>query len=146
MIGYVAPDLSLYFRVPIDVSVDRLLARRIKLKFYESGMDLGWSANPVESFRMFQGKVLEEYDRLVDELESLDWPESIKALQRNWIGRSEGAEIRFAVAGADPGTEVGDRGYNTIIVFTTRPDTLYGATYMVLAPENPLVDRITAED
>ena len=61
----VRPDLALYFRVPIDVSVDRLLARRVKLKFYEAGMDLGWSANPVESFRLFQGKVLDEYDQLV---------------------------------------------------------------------------------
>jgi dTMP kinase len=63
----VKPDLALYFRVPIDVSLDRLTARRVKLKFYEAGMDLGWSNNPVESFRMFQGKVLEEYDRIVDE-------------------------------------------------------------------------------
>jgi dTMP kinase len=63
----VRPDLSLYFRVPIDVSLDRLMARRVKLKFYEAGMDLGWSANPVESFRLFQGKVLEEYERIVDE-------------------------------------------------------------------------------
>ena len=63
----VRPDLTLYFRVPIDVSLDRLMARRVKLKFYEAGMDLGWSANPVESFRLFQGKVLMEYDRLVDE-------------------------------------------------------------------------------
>ena len=63
----VRPDLALYFRVPIDVSVDRLLARRVKLKFYEAGLDMGWSTNAVESFRMFQGKVLDEYDRLVDE-------------------------------------------------------------------------------
>ncbi|MBZ5559811.1 MAG: hypothetical protein LAO77_21290 [Acidobacteriia bacterium] len=63
----VRPDLALYFRVPIDMSVDRLMARRVKLKFYEAGMDLGWSSNPVESFRLFQGKVLDEYDRLVDE-------------------------------------------------------------------------------
>jgi dTMP kinase len=63
----VRPDLALYFRVPIDVSVDRLMARRIKLKFYESGMDLGWSTNPVESFRLFQGKVLDEYDAIVNE-------------------------------------------------------------------------------
>ena len=53
--------------MPIDVSVDRLMARRVKLKFYEAGMDIGWSTNPVESFRLFQGKVLDEYDRLVDE-------------------------------------------------------------------------------
>ena len=63
----VRPDLALYFRTPIDVSVDRLLARRVKLKFYEAGMDLGWSNNPTESFRLFQGKVLEEYDHIVDE-------------------------------------------------------------------------------
>jgi dTMP kinase len=63
----VRPDLTLYFRVPIDVSVDRLMARRVKLKFYEAGMDLGWSTNPMESFRLFQGRVLGEYDRLVDE-------------------------------------------------------------------------------
>jgi dTMP kinase len=63
----VRPDLTLYFRVPIDVSIDRLVARRVKLKFYEAGLDLGWSTNPVESFRLFQGKVLEEYDRIVDE-------------------------------------------------------------------------------
>jgi dTMP kinase len=63
----VRPDLSLYFRVPIEVSVDRLVARRAKLKFYEAGLDMGWSTQPVESFRLFQGRVLEEYDRLVDE-------------------------------------------------------------------------------
>src|SRR6266542_1708285 len=63
----VKPDLAVYFRVPIDVSLDRLLARRVKLKFYEAGMDMGWSNNPVESFRLFQGRVLDEYDRLVDE-------------------------------------------------------------------------------
>ena len=65
----VRPDLAVYFRVPIEVSTDRLLARRVKLKFYEAGLDLGWSANAVESFRLFQGKVLEEYDRIVDEFE-----------------------------------------------------------------------------
>jgi dTMP kinase len=63
----VKPDLAVYFRVPIDVSTERLLARRVKLKFYEAGMDMGWSTNLVESFRIFQGKVLDEYDRLVDE-------------------------------------------------------------------------------
>jgi len=78
-------------------------------------------------------------DRLLDGLDDLDWPLSLKALQRNWIGRSEGAEIEFPAAGiANPG--------QSIRVFTTRPDTLYGATYMVLAPENPLVDQITTPD
>ncbi|MBA3297611.1 MAG: thymidylate kinase [Acidobacteria bacterium] len=65
----VKPDLAVYFRVPLDVSTDRLLARRVKLKFYEAGMDMGFSSNLVESFRMFQGKVLEEYDRMVDEFD-----------------------------------------------------------------------------
>jgi dTMP kinase len=65
----VRPDLALYFRVPIDVSLDRLMARRVKLKFYEAGLDMGWSLNAQESFRIFQGKVLEEYDRLVEEFD-----------------------------------------------------------------------------
>lgn len=63
----VRPDLAVYFRVPIEVSIDRLLARRVKLKFYEAGMDMGWSTNPVDSFKIFQGKVLDEYDTIVDE-------------------------------------------------------------------------------
>ena len=80
----VMPDLTLYFRVPIDVSLDRLMARRVKLKFYEAGMDLGWSTNPAESFRLFQGKVLEEYDRIVDEygLEVVDAIGSITTQQQ----------------------------------------------------------------
>jgi dTMP kinase len=63
----VRPDLAMYFRVPIDVSVDRLLARRVKLKFYEAGMDLALSPNSVESFRLFQSRVLDSYDLLVEE-------------------------------------------------------------------------------
>ena len=80
----VRPDLSLYFRVPIDVSVERLMARRVKLKFYEAGMDMGWSANPLESFRLFQGKVLDEYDQLVQEfgMEVIDARGSITDQQR----------------------------------------------------------------
>ncbi len=80
----VRPDLALYFRVPIDVSLDRLLARRVKLKFYEAGMDMGWSNDPAESFRLFQGKVLAEYDRLVQEfgLEVVDATGSISDQQR----------------------------------------------------------------
>jgi dTMP kinase len=80
----VRPDLALYFRVPIDVSLDRLMARRVKLKFYEAGMDLGWSANPIESFRLFQGKVLDEYDHISDEfnLEVVDAKGSITEQQR----------------------------------------------------------------
>ena len=80
----VKPDLALYFRVPIDVSLDRLLARRVKLKFYEAGMDMGWSSNLAESFRMFQGKVLDEYDRLVEEfdLQVIEASTSITEQQR----------------------------------------------------------------
>ena len=80
----VRPNLTLYFRVPIDVSVDRLMARRVKLKFYEAGMDLGWSSNPTESFRLFQGKVLGEYDQLVNEfgLQVIDAAGSITEQQR----------------------------------------------------------------
>jgi leucyl-tRNA synthetase len=75
-------------------------------------------------------------DRLLDDLDLLDWSESIKSMQRNWIGRSHGALARFPVEGHDVEIEV----------FTTRPDTLFGATYMVLAPEHPLVDVVTANE
>src|SRR5919204_5690946 len=80
----VKPDLAVYFRVPIDVSVDRLLARRVKLKFYEAGLDMGWSTSPIESFRLFQGKVLEEYDQIVQEfgLQVVDAAGSITDQQR----------------------------------------------------------------
>lgn len=71
-------------------------------------------------------------DRLLEDLDELDWPESIKEMQRNWIGRSEGAEVTFTVQGTD----------KTFRVFTTRPDTLFGATYCVLAPEHELVNEI----
>src|SRR5437016_6492898 len=63
----VRPDMAVYFRVPITTSLDRLLARRVKLKFYEAGLDMGWSTSPPESFRIFQSKVLEEYDSIVPE-------------------------------------------------------------------------------
>ena len=72
-------------------------------------------------------------DRLIDDLEVLDWPDKVKNMQRNWIGRSRGAEVDFTAAG------------HSITVFTTRPDTLFGATYLVLAPEHELVDALTAD-
>jgi dTMP kinase len=80
----VKPNLAVYFRVTIDVSLDRLLARRVKLKFYEAGMDMGWSANPVESFRLFQSKVLDEYEHVVPEhgLSVIDATGSITDQQR----------------------------------------------------------------
>jgi leucyl-tRNA synthetase len=76
-------------------------------------------------------------ERLLEGLERVDWSEGIKELQRNWIGRSEGAEVDFHLAASSGNPDVRVR------VFTTRPDTLFGATYMVLAPEHPLVNRIT---
>ncbi|HEY2103548.1 MAG TPA: leucine--tRNA ligase [Chthoniobacterales bacterium] len=79
-------------------------------------------------------------ERLASELDELDWPEGIKLLQRNWIGKSEGAEIDFEIA------DCALSGPEKIRVFTTRPDTLYGATYMVLAPEHSLVDLIVTEE
>lgn len=84
-------------------------------------------------------RITEYSDRLADDLELLDWPEKVKTMQRNWIGRSRGAEVTFAGQGPD-GTE------HPIEVFTTRPDTLFGATYMVLAPEVELVDQLIAEE
>ncbi|MCU0266500.1 MAG: leucine--tRNA ligase, partial [Actinomycetia bacterium] len=79
-------------------------------------------------------------DRLVDDLDRLDWPEPIKIMQRNWIGRSDGARVDFPVDGRGG---VGDDA--VITVFTTRPDTLFGATFMVVAPEHPLVDRLVPD-
>ena len=78
------PDAAFYFRVPIDVAVARIIGARAKIKFYEAGMDLGLSADPVESFRLFQGRVLEEYDRLSGEygFRVIDGTRSIDAQQR----------------------------------------------------------------
>ena len=93
---------------------------------------------PVERrpMRQWMLRITAFAQRLIDELDGLDWPEGIRMLQRNWIGRSEGAEVKFTIDGND----------ETITVFTTRPDTLFGATYMVLAPEHRLVDEIVTEE
>ncbi len=93
--------------------------------------------HPVERrpMRQWMLRITSFADRLIAELDGLDWPDSIKLLQRNWIGRSEGAEVIFSIEDtAQP-----------VRVFTTRPDTLFGATYLVLAPEHALVEEITAE-
>jgi leucyl-tRNA synthetase len=82
-------------------------------------------------------KITAYADRLVDDLALVDWPESVKTMQREWIGRSEGAEIDFGVQG---------HPREMLRVFTTRPDTLYGATFMVLSPEHPLVERVTTSE
>ena len=81
-------------------------------------------------------KITEYAQQLIDDLDLLDWPDNIKEMQRNWIGRSEGASVTFAI----------DQSEEKIDVFTTRVDTLFGATYMVLAPEHDLVQSITTED
>ncbi|MBL3642600.1 leucine--tRNA ligase [Bacillus sp. RHFB] len=94
--------------------------------------------HPVERRPMKQWmlRITAYADRLIDDLNDVDWPENIKDMQRNWIGRSEGAEVTFNIDGFD----------ETFTVFTTRPDTLFGATYAVLAPEHPFVDKITTAD
>ncbi len=86
--------------------------------------------------RQWMLRITKYAQRLIDELDTLDWPEGIKLLQKNWIGRSEGAEVKFQILNFNSQVEV----------FTTRPDTLFGATYMVLAPEHPLVSEITASE
>lgn len=88
--------------------------------------------------RQWMMRITAYSDRLLDDLDVLDWPADIKAMQRNWIGRSTGAAVLFR-AGSPPAA-------SDIEVFTTRPDTLFGATYLVLAPEHPLVEQLTATD
>ncbi|MFD1739266.1 leucine--tRNA ligase [Bacillus salitolerans] len=94
--------------------------------------------HPVERRPMKQWmlKITAYADRLLEDLEELDWPESLKDMQRNWIGRSEGAHVHFTIEGHQ----------ESFTVFTTRPDTLFGATYAVLAPEHPFVDVITTAE
>ncbi|WP_416353073.1 leucine--tRNA ligase [Agrilactobacillus fermenti] len=86
--------------------------------------------------RQWMLKITAYADRLLDDLDLIDWPENVKEMQRNWIGRSEGAAVTFKVVDSE----------DTIEVFTTRPDTLFGATYMVMAPEHELVDKITTAE
>jgi leucyl-tRNA synthetase len=86
------------------------------------------------NMRQWMMRITAYADRLIDDLDLLDWTDSIKAMQRNWIGRSEGARVDFASPAG------------TITVFTTRPDTLFGASFMVLAPEHPLVDALTTAE
>jgi leucyl-tRNA synthetase len=86
------------------------------------------------NMRQWMMRITSYADRLLDDLDRLDWPEPIKLMQRNWIGRSDGARVSFSTSAGD------------IEVFTTRPDTLFGATFMVLSPEHPLVDALTTTD
>jgi leucyl-tRNA synthetase len=124
-------------------------------------------SHPVErvALKQWMLRITAYADRLAYELDDLDWPESIKLLQRNWIGRSTGAEVDFFIGAGDTAgatgsaseqfedwkttrTESGwptESGEDVLRVYTTRPDTLYGATYMVIAPEHPFVDRLTTD-
>ncbi len=100
--------------------------------------EVGGFAVERRPMRQWMLRITSYADRLIEDLAGLQWPESLKEMQRNWIGRSVGAEVDFDLANAGDESEA-------ITVFTTRPDTLYGATYMVLSPEHPLVDRITTD-
>ncbi len=94
--------------------------------------------HPVEQRKMKQWclRISAYAERMLNDLETIDWTDSLKEIQRNWIGRSEGAEVTFKIDGS----------YEGIIVFTTRPDTIYGATFMVLAPESELVEKLTTAE
>ncbi len=94
--------------------------------------------HPVEKRPMLQWslRITAYAQRLLDDLQTIDWPDAMKTIQTNWIGRSEGAQLFFDLAGHDEKLEI----------YTTRPDTIFGATYMVLAPEHPLVDKITTKE
>ncbi|MDE0040454.1 MAG: leucine--tRNA ligase, partial [Candidatus Poribacteria bacterium] len=100
-------------------------------KYVETG-------DPVEQrlMRQWMLRITAYAERLLDDIEELDWPEGIKEMQRNWIGKSEGAEIEFKIEDSDA----------SFSVFSTRPDTLFGATYCVFAPEHPLVEKLTTEE
>lgn len=94
-------------------------------------------------------KITEYADKLLSDLDTLDWPESVKAMQRNWIGRSEGAEVDFTVADKDGNPLVSDSSDSAeqkLTVYTTRCDTLFGATYMVISPEHPLIEKLTTAE
>ena len=120
--------------------------------------------HPVERIplRQWMLRITSYAERLLDELDEVKWPESIKLLQRNWIGRSEGAEVDFYVGGTDT-DDLGsafqtwkqargessfpvEPGDDVLRIYTTRPDTLFGATFMVIAPEHPFVSRLTTDD
>jgi leucyl-tRNA synthetase len=100
--------------------------------------------HPVERrpLRQWLMRITAYAERLLEDLDTLDWSESIKQMQRNWIGKSEGAEVRFEIASSPPAAT----GGLAVSVFTTRPDTLFGATYMVLSPEHALVSQITTPE
>ena len=109
-----------------------------------------------KTIRQWILKITAYAERLLQDLDELDWPESVKAMQKNWIGKSEGAEVTFKIAGTDSQDSAAHRAdgkdsaagtsEDGITVYTTRPDTLFGATYMVIAPEHKLVSRLTTAE
>lgn len=90
-------------------------------------------------------KITDYADELLNDVDALDWPEKIKTMQKNWIGRSEGAEIEFEVLGGQKSKDDTAESRTTVKVFTTRPDTVFGATFLVLAPEHPLVSKLVTD-
>lgn len=144
--------------IPIPPGVDARAYRDSKRLAYQAEVPVNWcpalgtvlaneevidgkserGGHPVVRMPLKQWmlRITDYAERLLDDLALVDWPNAIKEMQRNWIGKSEGAEVDFALA----------KGQGTIRVFTTRPDTLFGATYMVLSPEHELVDAITTPE
>jgi leucyl-tRNA synthetase len=98
------------------------------------------------SMRQWMLRITAYAQRLIDDLDEVDWPASLKEIQRNWIGRSDGAEVVLVVDDRRPTTDDRQESPMSIGVFTTRPDTLFGATYLVLAPEHPLVEQIVSPE
>jgi leucyl-tRNA synthetase len=99
------------------------------------------------TLRQWKMRITAYADRLADDLDLIDWPEKVVAMQRNWIGRSEGATVRFPVlddGAAGSSSSVAAQAHRSVEVFTTRPDTLFGATFMVVSPEHPLLDDVPA--
>jgi leucyl-tRNA synthetase len=121
---------SLQWWCPIDKTV--LANEQVEAgKCWRCGSDVEKKA-----LKQWFFKITDYADRLASDLDTVDWSDSIKAMQRNWIGRSKGAEINFKI----------DDSMEELQVFTTRPDTLYGATFMVVAPEHPIVKKITKKE
>jgi leucyl-tRNA synthetase len=121
---------SLQWWCPVDKTV--LANEQVEAgKCWRCGSDV-----EKKSLNQWFFKITEYADRLLDDLDNLDWSDAIKTMQRNWIGRSFGAEVLFQIENSD----------EAVTVYTTRPDTLYGATFLVIAPEHPLVDKLTIDE
>jgi leucyl-tRNA synthetase len=128
--------LAYLSNAPVNWCVEEkvVLANEEVAEYVDKGLTV--VRKPLEQWKF---RITAYTERLLEDLNSVDWPSSVIAMQREWIGRSEGAEVDFQVEGVD-----GEAG--RLRVFTTRPDTLFGATYMVLAPEHPLVEQIVSEE